>query len=244
MAGGGWLEQIAAGTTELAAELLFLHRRPRAEEVAGATAALQALDEIEAHEPVEEAKTREIDARALYDRRLIGAKEPLRRYPAVRVRCRCGRSLEWIAVAPRADHGLQLVHGPRLVEPNERRGGAEDIVAGVRQSRFAPTRATGTATWAKDTEAGVGHSRTLPNGPHGDVYGLKAHYRCPKCAYEETVLHVTLLRRFLTAVVAGEREVRLGALPGAAQSSKPRVVRVGARQGAAAWSTRAGRAKR
>ncbi len=244
MSDGGWLERICAGTTAPTAETLFLHRRSRADEIAAASAAIKALDDIQAQQPVASGKTREIDARALYDRRLIAAKEPLRRYPPVRVRCRCGKTLEWIAIAPRSDHGLQLVHGPRLVEPKKRRGGAEDIVAGVRQSPFGQTSATGTATWAKDSESGVGHSRTLPNGSHGDVYGLKAHYLCPKCGYEETALHVSLLHRFLTAVVVGDREIRLGPFSAAAQTSKSRVERVADRHGAMAWSTRADRSKR
>ena len=241
---GGWLDRICAGTTELTAETLFLHRRSRGEEIAGARAALAALDDLEGRVVAVPGKTREVDARALYDPRLIAHKEALRRYPPVRVRCRCGRGLEWIAIAPRGDHGLQLVHGPTLVAPRKRRGGAEDIAAGVRQSPFGPTSATGTVTWAKDSEAGVGNSRTLPNGPHGDVYGLKAHYRCPSCRYEETTLHVSLLCRFLTAVLLGEKEIRLGPLPGAAQASKPRAERVAERNGATAWSTRAARSQR
>ncbi len=244
MRSGGWLDQIAAGTNELTAESLYLHRRSRSEEIAGARAALDALDDLERRVVAAPGKSREVDARALYDRRLIAHKEPLRRYPPVRVRCRCNTSLEWIAIAPRGDHGLQLVHGPALVAPSKRRGGAEDMVAGVRQSSFGPTPATGTVTWATDSEAGVGNSRTLPSGPHGQVYGLKAHYRCPSCRYEETTLHVTLLRRFLTAVLLGEKEIRLGPLPGVAQVSEPRASRVADRGSARAWSTRAARRPR
>lgn len=239
MNGGGWLTQIAAGTTALTADSLHLRRRSRAEELAAARAALGALDDLEAHRKVEVGKSREIGARALFDPRLIAQKEPLRRYPPVRVRCRCGRGLEWIAIAPRSDHGLQLVHGPRLVAPKGRRGGAYDIVSGVKTSPFGPGSATGTVTWAQDTEAGVGSSRTLPNGPHGDVYALKAHYRCPSCGFEATVLHVSLLRLFLTAVVIGDDEVQLGPPPGVARASKAKAERVADRHGAMAWSTRA-----
>jgi hypothetical protein len=240
MSGGGWLTQIAAGTIELTAESLHLHRRPRSEELAAARGALSALVDLEAHRTVEAGRSRELDARTLYDPRLIAQKEPLRRYPPVRVRCRCGRGLEWIAVAPQGDHGLQLVHGPRLVAPKERRGGAYDIVSGVKTSPFGPGSATGTVTWAKDSEAGIGNSRTLPNGPYGDVYALKAHYRCPSCHFEATLLHISLLRLFLGAVLAGDKEIKIGPLPGVATRSTPRTARVEDHGGAWAWSTKAG----
>jgi hypothetical protein len=244
MVGDSWLDQICAGTTELTTESLFWRRRPRSEEIAAATGALQALNLIEAEQPAQPEKTREIDARVLFDPRLIAHKDALRRYLPVRVRCRCGRSLEWIAIAPLGDHGLQLVHGPRLFPPGERRGGAFDIEPGTKMSPVGQGPAIGTATWAQDSDAGVGHSRTVPNGPYGNVYALKAEYRCPKCHSRETVLHVSLLRRFLTAVVLGEKEVRLGPLPGVAPPSKPQAERVPDRQGAMAWSSRAARRKR
>ena len=240
------MDQICSGTTELTAESLFLRQGPRSEEIAAATGALRALDAIEAEQPVERGKSREIDARVLYDPRLIAHKEPLRRYPPVRVRCRCGRSLEWIAIAPRSDHGLQLVHGPHLFPRDQRKGGAYDIEPGTKTSPFGQAPATSTGAWAQDSDAGAGNSRTLPNGPYGDVYGLKAHYRCPgsRCQFEATVLHVTLLRRFLTAVLMGDDEFRLGPLPGVAQVSKPKAERVADRHGAMTWSTRAARTKR
>jgi hypothetical protein len=121
-----------------------------------------------------------------------------------------------------------------------RQGGAYSIEPGKQRGPFGKGSAIGTVTWAEDTEAGIGNSRTLPSGPHGDVYALKAHYRCPSCRYEQTVLHVTLLRRFLTAVLLGERGLHLGPLPGVAQASKPKVAKVVERRGAMAWYTRGG----
>jgi hypothetical protein len=243
MTDGGWLNRILAGTNDIPTDTLTLDRCPRAEEIPAAVGALRALDSIQAEQKFENDKTRELDARKLFDRRLLAHKEVLRRHPPIRVRCRCGRTLDWIAIAPLSDHGLQLVHGPGLARQGKRLGGAYSIVAGTKTGPNGRGSAIGTVTWAQDSDAGVGNSRTLPNGAHGDVYALKAHYRCPQCPYEETILHVSLLREFLTAVERGDTEVRLGPIPGAEQPSKPRATPIADRGGARAWSTRAARAK-
>lgn len=240
---GGWIEQILNGSAQLTPRSPFL-RRSRSEEIAAAKGVLSALAAIEAEQPIKAGMTREIDGRLLFDQRLMAHKDPLARYPPVRVRCQCRRSLEWIAVAPRSDHGLQLVHGPRLAPMKTRQGGAYDILPGKKRSPLGQGSAAATVSWAEDTKDGLGYSRTLPNGPYGDVYALKAHYLCPGCHREETVLHVTLLRQFLTAVMGDEREISLGPIPGVAQTSKPSAERVADRNGARAWSTRSARRSR
>ncbi len=188
-------------------------------------------------------KSGELDGRVLRDPRLLATKEVLAPYPPVRVRCHCGKALDWIAVAPYSDHGLQLVHGPSLVPPNRRRGGARDISTGLPAGPSGPGSATGTATWVRDAEAGIGHVKPVPDGPYGKVYGLKADFSCPdkRCRRKQTVLHVSLLRLWLTTVIRAEREIRLGPLPGVAKTSKSTVERVASRQGPMAWSTRAAR---
>ncbi|MGH9110022.1 MAG: hypothetical protein ACRDY3_11270 [Acidimicrobiales bacterium] len=212
--------------------------------MAAAQRAAGVLDELAAGLSSDRGMSGEVDPRALMDPRLLECKGALKAYPPMRVRSGCNKTLDWIAIAPLSDHGLQLAHGPSLTAPAQRRGGAYDIVTGVPTGPSGRGSAIGTVTWVQDAEAGVGHVVPLPDGPYGKVYGLKAHYRCPRCGREQTVLHLSLLERWLTAVIGGDREVRLGPLPGTAQVSKPKVERVADRQGAMAWSTRAARTKR
>jgi hypothetical protein len=101
----------------------------------------------------------------------------------------------------------------------------------------------GTVAWVNDAAAGIGNAKPRPDSDYGSVYALKADYRCPnpRCTRPYTVLHVTLLRHWLDAVVLGEDHVDLGQLPGTFQPSKPRVGRIPDRGTARAYSTRKAR---
>ncbi len=231
------MEQLFSGTTTT--PLTRLERRSRDEEIAAAERALVVLDELISSRQLPSGTSAELTPRQLFDPRLLATKEILKPYPPVRVLCPCGHSLDWIAIAPLSDHGLQLSHGPRLVPREQRRGGAYDILSGVPRSPFGPTSAQGTVHWVMDAEAGVGNVVPEPDGPHGKVYALKAHYHCPRdsCRFTRTVLHNTLLRSWLTAVLMRERRIYLADVPGVAAASKSHVVRIPGSGAARAWST-------
>jgi hypothetical protein len=152
----------------------------------------------------------ELGAKLLFDGRLLAAKDVLANYPRVDVRCggrvKRGHHMGFIAVAPFNDHGLQLTDGPDSVPRDRRQGGAIDIISPSAGGRAA----LGTVTAVEDAAAGLGNYQAHPSGPWGDVFALKRSYQCPKCPERYTLLHVTMLRLFLKAVLADKRTVRLG----------------------------------
>ena len=206
-------------------------RQSRSTEVSTARQVLAILDELEAGHHPPRGVSRELPARALFDPRLLAAKAVLKYYPAVRVRCEKGHQLDWIGLAPYNDHGLQLVHGPKLVPPRQRTGGFA-IMSGSRGNRAA----YGTATFVEDAAAGVGNVKPRPDGPYGDVFGLKCEFTCPKCGLSHVTLHVTLLRLWAEAVIENSREIRLGAPWGSVSDNG--VERVADRGSARAYATR------
>jgi len=209
-------------------------RLGREEEAHWARTGLAVLDELQTGLRPSRGLTRELSPQALFDPRLLAVKEALKPYPPVLVQCSCTYPLEYIALAPLSDHGLQLNRGPKL-RPGQHQGGALDILSGVRSSPMGETAALGTTTWATDSDAGVGNSRTVPDGEWGKVYGLKADYKCPalNCGRPATILHVTMLRLWLNAVIRDDLRVQLPS----GWDHRGGVTRIADRGSAKAWST-------
>lgn len=232
-------------------------RRPRRDEVAAARTALAVLDKLSTEADHQAGRSRELTARMLRDPRLLTPTEVLMPYPPVRVACRCGCALGWLTLTPLSDRGFQLDHAARLKEPKQRQG-VHDALSGVHimntewrktwevwEVLHAQTSAAEPPeAHLRNSEASVGNVKAHQSGAHGDVFGLKVTYVCPRCAQAFTSLHVTLLRQWLHAVINGERVITLGKEPGVPQTSKTRAVRVEDRGPARAWSTRTSRRKR
>jgi hypothetical protein len=207
-------------------------RAKRSEEVAAAETALGVLAELAETQAARPWQSGEVGARLLFDPRLMTAKYTLRPYPPVRVRCAHEHLLDWIALAPFDDHGLQLVHGQKLRHQSLRQGGALDIMSSTLGGRAA----LGTVTWVEDANAGLSAAIPVPSGDYGDVFGLKGIYRCKKCGREFPTLHVSLLRTWLNAVIRADREIILGAPTRGARRSYAE--RIADRGSARAWSSR------
>lgn len=210
-------------------------RPERSVEVAAAKDALRILGQLELSHGQSAGRTREIHVEMLIRPELISLKPALRVYPPVRVRCENGHSLDWMALAPFNDHGLQLVHGPRLRERAYRKGGALDITSGQ-----GGRAAIGTAHWVNDGEAEKGNLRSRPDGEYGAVYGLKAAITCKRCRppTEAAYLHITFLRMWLEAVISGERTVSLGGKNYGRQVRSSRAFPAGQRDGIPSWTSR------
>jgi hypothetical protein len=212
-------------------------RPARAVEVTAANAALSRLDELQSASKPESGHTWELPSRMLFDTVLVEQKEGLKAYPPVRVRCPAGHHLDWIALAPLTDHGLQLVHGTNLQPHRFRQGGASDIRSGTGGGRAA----LGTVTWVEDAKAGIGNVQPEPDGDHGETWGSKADYHCARCDRSWPVLHTTLLRLWLDAVKRGDRETSLAGL----DLGRPTYAeRIEDRGSARAWSTHGARPRR
>lgn len=132
MAGDGTRFSVPDGQTAARLTSSHLERCPRRVEVASARRVAAVLDELRASRDVSPGKSAELDARALFDPRLVREKEILQAYPPVRIRCERGHTLDWIALAPLSDHGFQLVHGSKLHPPSARQGGRSTSRAGPR----------------------------------------------------------------------------------------------------------------
>jgi hypothetical protein len=136
------------------------------------------------------------------------------------------------------EQGFTLVHGPRLKAPDQRQGGAFDILAGTPGTPFGSRVAMGTVTWVEDAQAGIGNVKPRPDGPYGAVFGLKATYECKKCAYRGTLLLATLLQYWLNAVIRNDRQIELQVVTPSPESSKLSLEWIADRGSVRAWSTR------
>jgi hypothetical protein len=186
---------------------IVLDRRSRQDERVAAERVLAVLDELDGARKTLPGKSRELPPEAFRDRRLLEAKETLKSYPPIRVRCDNGHHLCWAVITPFRDHGLQLVFAPILVPPGRRQGGAFDTVS---DRSTGATAVLGTEVWVK--HAAESNVQPISDGAHGDTYGLSGKFQCQKCrplrSYKYR--HVTLLRLWLDAVLRNDRQIEIG----------------------------------
>jgi hypothetical protein len=213
-------------------------RPSRPIERAAARSALGRLDEMEAALEHRAGESSELGARALFDPHLMAAKRDLVTYPPVRVRCAGRHHLDWIGLAPLSDHGLQLNHVDELFAPRDRRQGAFGMRSATPMNPSGPGAAIGTVSWVQDANRGAINSQPHQSGTWGDVFALTADYTCPECRCHCKVLHVSLLRLWLGAVIRGDRDVLLGPSIEVPARAERHLQRVADRGSARAWSTR------
>lgn len=138
---------------------------------------------------------------------LNAALHPLRRHPALGLRCGargCGHGLGYIAVDMQ---GAFVRSGNRRTRPKWRYGGVYDL--------DDITDPLGTTRdfqgWVEDARAGVGSVVPTQERP-GTFSGLPTRrtYTCQKCGKPRTFTSTTLLKLFLSAILRADSEITLG----------------------------------
>lgn len=187
-------------------------------DAARATLALMDSDELPEDELSDTARIaigREPMSRAQRHPRVIAAAHPVRCHPALGVRCKCGQGLGWVALVT-ISTGLFLVHSDKR-QPKKalRRGGYTDLapVGPGSHETFV------LGPWDYQLKLGIGAVRAtttlgglLGPGTPGVMFDCaqRVTYTCPSCHAEYPMRSDAFVRRFLQAVVDGDKELRLG----------------------------------
>ena len=144
-------------------------------------------------------------ARIFDDRPLTEALDPLRRHPALGVRCgSCENGIAFIALA---QQGAYLVSANRRQPPKRRRGGVWDLA----DITTPPGTTRAFPGWIEDAQANVGSVR--PTGERAEVFsGMNERrtHNCRRCGADYTHTNTTLLRFYLGSISRGEPAIRLG----------------------------------
>lgn len=168
---------------------------------------------------------REPASRSIRHPQVIAAAKCLKQYPAMGVRCQCGRGLGWVALATMST-GLFLVHSDKRQQKKSlRHGGYTDLapVGGGSCETFT------LAPWNAQLPHGIGavRSSTTLGGLFGpDTPGVlfdcaaRVTYECPKCHAQYPLRNDAFVRRFLQAVIDGDGEIRLTGRSSNASHSK------------------------
>jgi len=148
---------------------------------------------------------------------VVAPCQALQKHPALRLRCRCGRGLDFLALASFAT-GVLVVSSPRRLPPRLREGGPNDL-ASVKESD-PPTRRWSFMPWealmlqrqAKHRSAWDATKEHPFLGPDTRVIGDAAKrqiFECERCGAVHLFRNVTLLRMMLEAIAAGSRIVQI-----------------------------------
>jgi hypothetical protein len=149
---------------------------------------------------------------------VVAACQRLLHHRPVRLRCTCGKHLEFLALAAFAT-GVQVVSSPRLVPPGARVGGVADLAPvgdddpDARWSLLSWERVMlkrdRTTVHTSSWQAPAVHSVLGPGaGVIGDAC-KRTTFICEACEATPTFLNVTLLRFMLEAIAADEAEIRV-----------------------------------
>lgn len=157
---------------------------------------------------------REPTSRRIRDPRVIASADPVKFHPALGVRCKCGRGLGWVAIAPLST-GIIIVHSDKRQTEQYRHGGYSDL---------APVGEGGATmftlgSWNRVLPTGIGAVRS--SSPLGGLFGegtpgvmfdvgSRVTYTCPKCHRTQTLRNDVAVRRYLEAVTKGGVEIKLG----------------------------------
>jgi len=151
---------------------------------------------------------------------VIAACQQLREHPALRSRCKCGKPLDFLALAAFST-GVLVVSSPKLL-PEERRGGGVLDFAPVDDS--PPECGWALLPWEDLMRQRAARHRTAWHsdshpflGPGAGVIGDTAKRQVFECAPGCGAVHVfrnaTLLRLVLQAIADGSDEVVFGDKP-------------------------------
>jgi len=149
---------------------------------------------------------------------VIAPCQELRDHPALRLRCTCGRGLDFLALASFAT-GVLVVSSPRRLPKKRRGGGTLDLAAVTGDD---PEAGWALLPWeASMRNRSAAHKTAFESDPIqlvlGEGAGLigdtakRQTFICKGCGATHTFQNITLLRLLLRAIAAEEQEVRLAA---------------------------------
>jgi hypothetical protein len=147
---------------------------------------------------------------------VIAPCQELRHYRAMRLHCRCGKGLDYLALITL--NGVLVVSSPRLLPPKLREGGPLDL--GPIDDSDPGARWT-YARWERMMRDRSAVHRTAYEPPAihaalGEGAGVvgdsakRQWFTCNNCGATETFSNITLLRMFLEAIADGEGKVQIG----------------------------------
>jgi hypothetical protein len=150
---------------------------------------------------------------------VVAPCQALASHRPLRLRCSCGRTLEFLALAPFAT-GVLVVSSPRLVPLESRGGGGVSDLAPI--GTDDPEARWSLLAWEAHMQVRVQEAaRTTAwdaDGIHpvlganvslvGDT-AKRTVFVCEHCAATHTLLNMTLLRQVLEAIANDERDIHL-----------------------------------
>lgn len=159
---------------------------------------------------------------------VISPCQKLQSHPALRLRCSCGRGLDFLALASMPP-GVIVVSSPRRLPKKLRRGGPNDLASVIEGAD--PQAGWALIPWEQSMrDRFATHRSSWQDGGEHFVLGEGAvligdaakrqTFTCGACSANFTFVNVNLLRLVLETMANGDREVRLGGRPAAVPSER------------------------